>query len=52
VPSYDIAMTVSYSGVVDAETEEQARDYFIRRRESEFYDGVEDESIEEIEEEE
>lgn len=49
---YYIEMRVNYEGEVEADTEEEARDYFISRRESMYYESVDFEKIEEIEEEE
>lgn len=50
MPKYRIDMTVNFSGEVDADTEDEAVDYFIRNREHMYYESVEEESIEEIEE--
>ena len=47
---YRIDMTVNYSGEVEADTEDQAVDYFIRNREHMYYESVESEMIEEVEE--
>lgn len=47
---YRIDMTVNYSGEVDADTEEEAVEYFIRNREHMYYESVDSESIEEVEE--
>ena len=49
---YYIEMRVNYEGEVEADTEEEARDYFISRRERMYYESVDFEKIEEIEEEE
>ena len=50
MPKYRIDMTVNFSGEVEADTEDEAVDYFIRNREHMYYESVEEESIEEIEE--
>ena len=47
---YRSDMTVNFSGEVDADTEDEAVDYFIRNREHMYYESVESESIEEVEE--
>ena len=52
MPKYQIDMTVNFSGEVEADTEEEAVDYFISNREHMYYESLESESIEEIEEEE
>lgn len=52
MPKYYIEMTVNYEGEVEADTEEEARDYFISKRESMYYESLESENIEEIEDEE
>jgi uncharacterized protein YneR len=44
-------MTVNYSGEVEADTEEDAVSYFIEKREYMYFESVEDETVEEIEEE-
>ena len=49
---YYIEMRVNYEGEVEADTEEEARYYFISRRESMYYESVDFEKIEDIEEEE
>ena len=50
MPKYRIDMTVNYSGEVEADTEDDAVDYFIRNRELLYYESVESEMIEEVEE--
>lgn len=50
MPKYQIDMTVNFSGEVEADTEDEAVDYFIRNREHVYYESVESEMIEEIEE--
>jgi hypothetical protein len=52
MPKYYITQTVNYAGTVEADTEEQARDYFVQNAHTEFYDSVESEDIEEEEEDE
>ena len=52
MPKYQIDMTVNYSGEVYADSEEEAVDYFIREREHIYYESLESETIEELEEEE
>lgn len=42
---YEIDMTVNYSGVVEADSEEEARDLFIEEREHAYYDSCESETI-------
>ena len=49
---YYIEMTVNYEGEVEADTEEEAREYFIKNREHMYYESVESDKVEEIEEEE
>ena len=50
MPKYQIDMQVNYSGEVEADTEEEAMDYFVRNKETMYYDSVEDETVEEVEE--
>lgn len=50
MPKYRIDMQVNYSGEVEADTEQDAVDYFIRNKETMYYESVEEESIEELEE--
>jgi len=50
VPKFKIDMQVNYSGEVEADTEQEAVDYFIRNKETMYYESVEDEYIEELEE--
>ena len=50
MPKYKIDMQVNYSGEVEADTEQEAVDYFIRNKETMYYESVEDEYIEELEE--
>ena len=50
MPKYQIDMTVNFSGEVEADTEEEAVDYFISNREHMYYESVDSETIEEIEE--
>jgi uncharacterized protein YneR len=50
MPKYQIDMTVNYSGEVEADTEEEAVTDFIEKREVWYFESVESESIEEIEE--
>ena len=45
---YRIDMTVNFSGEVEADTEEEAVDYFVRNREHMYYESVEDETVEEL----
>jgi hypothetical protein len=52
MPKYQIDMTVNYSGEVEADTEEEAVDYFIKNREYIYYESLESENIEEVEDEE
>lgn len=52
MPKFQIDMTVNFSGEVEADTEEEAYNDFIRQREYRFFESVEDEFIQEIEEEE
>jgi hypothetical protein len=52
VPKYQIEMTVNYSGEVYADNEDEAREQFIRDREHRYYESVESESIEEIDDDE
>jgi pyridoxine/pyridoxamine 5'-phosphate oxidase len=52
MPKYEINQTVNYSGVVEADSEEEAMAYFIKRAPVEFYESVESEDIEELEDEE
>lgn len=47
---FQIDMTVNYSGEVEADTEEEAVEEFIRKREVWYFDSVEEQSIEEVEE--
>jgi len=49
MPNYQIEMTVNYSGEVDADSEDEAREYFIKKREAWYYESLEYESIEELE---
>ena len=49
MPTYQIDMTVNFSGEVEADTEEEAVHYFIEKREYMFFESVEDETIEELE---
>jgi len=51
MPKYEITQQVNYWGVVEANSEEEARDYFVKNAHVEFYDSVEKEDIEEMEEE-
>jgi len=50
MPKYRIDMTVNFSGEVEADTEEDAVSYFIDKREYMYYESVEHEMVEEIEE--
>lgn len=50
MPRYRIDMTVNFSGELEADTEDEAVDYFIRNREHMYYESVDSEHIEEIEE--
>lgn len=50
MPKFRIDMTINYSGEVEADTEGEAVDYFISNREHMYYESVDSESIEEIEE--
>lgn len=50
VARYRIDMTINYSGEVEADTEDEAVEYFIRNREHMYYESVEEEKIEEVEE--
>ena len=52
MPKYNIEMTVNFAGEVEANTEEDAVEHFIERREAWYFESVESESVEEIEEEE
>jgi hypothetical protein len=52
MPRYEITQQVNYSGVVEADSEEKALDYFIKNAHVEFYESVEKEDIEEMEDEE
>lgn len=52
MPKYQIDMTVNFSGEVEADTEDEAVSYFIEKREYMYYESVEDESIELVEEDE
>lgn len=47
---YEITQQVNYYGVVEADSEEEAMAYFVKRSHVEFYDSVEFEDIEEVEE--
>lgn len=51
MPKYYIEMTVNFAGEVEADTEDEAVDYFIKNREHMYYDSVESEDINEIDEE-
>ena len=52
MPKYNIEMTVNFAGEVEADTEEEAVDYFIKNREYMYYESLESETIEEIDDEE
>lgn len=52
MPKYEITQQVNYYGVVEADTQEEALAYFIERQQFEFYDSLESEDIEELEDEE
>jgi hypothetical protein len=52
MPKYEISQTVNYYGVVEADNEEEAMTYFIQHAHVEFYDSVESEDIEELEDDE
>ncbi len=51
MPKYNIEMTVNFAGEVEADTEEEAVSYFIEKREYMYYESLESETIEEIDEE-
>jgi len=50
MPKYNIEMTVNFAGEVEADTEEEAVEHFIQNREVWYFDSVESESVEEMEE--
>lgn len=50
MPKYQIEMTVNFSGEVEADTEGEAIEYFIDKRESMYYESLESSSVQEIEE--
>lgn len=52
MPKYNIEMTVNFAGEVEADTEEEAVSYFIEKREYMYYESLESETIEEIDDEE
>jgi len=52
MPKFQIDMTVNFSGEVEADTEEEAYEDFIRQREYRFFDSVEDEFIQQLEDQE
>ena len=48
---YEINQTVNYSGIVEADSQKQAMDYFVNHAHIEFYESVEDEDITRLDEE-
>lgn len=52
MPKYQIDMTVNFSGEVYADSEDEAREYFIKNREAWYYESLESEDIEELEDDE
>lgn len=49
---YWIEMTVNFAGEVEADSEDEATEYFIRNREHMYYESLESEDIQEIDDEE
>jgi hypothetical protein len=49
---YEINQTVNYSGIVEADSQKQALDYFVNHAHVEFYESVESEDITRLDKEE